>query len=155
MVSLLIANMLGVTATKADDAGSDSTAILIDTITPRTDKSADFFIVSEIDGDTVDNAASITTQADRGRGFAMTPRNYDRRIAAKPVTVKIEGLTHYAAPILQLLHGSREVGGEETLNPQPGHAYEIKGALQDDDCSVWIEDTATAELVGQKFSSKC
>ena len=124
-----------------------------DTSIPRSGTSIDFFYLAEVNGRRIENSQTATSQANYGRGFAMTPRVIGRDIPAEPSKVKIVGRTHHAAPILALMNKVYEVSGETEFTPEPNQTYTVKGLLKDDYSAVWIENAAGA-VVGQKIEVK-
>ena len=126
------------------------TAMIADTMTPRSGTSVDFFILEKFNGKRVDNAVELTTQANAGNGFAMTPQVYERHVPAAEATFHIMGVTHYAAPILALTNTVYEVDGDIKFTPEPDHRYVVKGALTDKYSAVWIEDNATGKVMDHK-----
>jgi hypothetical protein len=129
-------------------------AQVTDSMTPRSNKGADFFFLSAVNGKKVDNNLSATAQANYGRGFQMTPLSYGRDVPAVTATFGIAGRTHYAAPILELMNPVYEVAGEVSFTPVPNRAYVVRGVLGDDYSAVWIEERNTGQTVGQKIEKK-
>lgn len=130
------------------------TAVIADTMTPRSGTSVDFFILEKFNGKRVDNAVVVTTQANAGNGFAMTPQVYERHVPAAEATFHIMGITHYAAPILALTNTVYEINGDIKFTPQPDHQYVVKGTLTDTYSAVWIEDIATGQVQDRKIEVK-
>lgn len=130
---------------------SGPTATVADTMTPRTMTGADFFVVDKFNGKRVDNAVRLTTQANAGNGFAMTPQEYQRRVPAAEATFHIVGITHYAAPILAMTNRVYKIVGDIKFVLEPDHRYVVKGTLTDTYSAVWIEDVTTGKVQDRKI----
>ena len=136
------------------DNYSGPTATIGDTDTRRSEHSVDFFFVSEYNGKSVNNALIATRQANYGQGFAMSPMKWSRQVPTVESTFRIEGQTHYAAPILDVIHKIYHVSGELKFTPVEHHVYLVKGELNEEHSIVWIEDEDTHEVIGKKFEAK-
>ena len=112
-----------------------------------------FFFVSELDGKQIETSLARTRAANYGRGFALTPSAIERKIPAKPTTVKLEGHTAYGAPIQELVMASQmyEVIDMVEFDPKPNGRYVVEGILEEGKKSVWLEDEATHQRVGKSI----
>ena len=93
-------------------------AIIKDSVKPISEKKADFFYVSEIDGKRIEDSRIKTLNVNRGRGFNMTPSVIERNIPAQKATFTLVGRTEYAAPILALTNTVYQVTGKVTFSPE-------------------------------------
>jgi len=142
------------TSNPVPDGYTGSIVRITDSVTPRSSTSADFFYLSKVNGRRIEDSLSITKQVNSGQGFAMIPRVIGRVVPAEPSTFTIVGRTHYAAPILDLMNTVYEVSGETKFTPIPHQSYVVKGVLGENYSAVWIEDSQTGEVVGQKIEIK-
>ena len=126
-------------------------AYIADSQAVRSSTGVDFFYISRVNGNRVNNSLAATQSANAGRGFAMTPAMIGRPVPAETATFTIVGRTHYAAPIIELVNKVYQVSGETKFTPLPNRAYVVKGILRDDYAAVWIEDGQTGELAGNKI----
>jgi hypothetical protein len=120
----------------------------------ENDSCGSFFFLYEYDGHGVDNALQATAQANAGRGFRMSPKGASRPVPARDATFHINGRTHCAAPIQELVGTVYLVHGNVRFTPAAGATYVITGELAADHSAVWIEDKATHAQVGNKLLIK-
>lgn len=125
-------------------------AHVTDSVKWRSRSSADFFYLSKIDGQSIDESLSATDRSNYGRGMVMDPVTVDRHVPARTATVTMVGRRHYAAPILEMVNSIYQVSGETEFTPLPDHNYIVKGILGEKYSAVWIEDSDTGETVGRK-----
>lgn len=130
------------------------TAHIRDSSTERGSTSVDLFFLSKIDGGEVFDSLSATANANYGRGFMLEPAVIGRDVPARAAVFTIEGRTHYAAPILELFNTVYEVSGESRFTPAPNRTYVVKGELRDGYTTVWLEDSETGEMVGQRIEQR-
>jgi hypothetical protein len=127
-------------------------ALIKDTATVHSGSKVDYFGVTKLDGKAIRSSRIESLSANYGRGFRMSPVVLDREIpAGKPVTVYLQGRTEYAAPILALTNTVYQVEGEISFTPQEGRTYEVKGILSAELTTVWLEDSATKEVIDKKL----
>jgi hypothetical protein len=100
---------------------------------------ARFFVATKIDGKYIPNAVDETDHANEGRGFAMTPVPYERRVPIKPMKVQLFAQVYYAAPIASILSKTYDTRKEVSFTPEPGARYVVRGKLGDEGSDVWIE----------------
>jgi hypothetical protein len=130
-------------------------AVLRDTALTHSGSKVDYFFVSKINGAAIKESRTESMVANQGRGFSMDPVLLDREVpAGTSIKIELVGRTEYAAPILALTNKVYQVKGEITLEPAEGRTYAIKGVLGEDYSAVWLEDTATREVVGEKIEVK-
>jgi hypothetical protein len=127
-------------------------AVLADSAKTHSTSKADFFVAEKIDGADVDNSLNETFRRNQGRGMLMTPYFISRPLVAeKPVKVAVKGKTHYAAPIQAIIGTVRQVEGVVEFTPKANVRYIVRGELREGYSAVWIEETETRQLVGQKI----
>jgi hypothetical protein len=130
------------------------------TDTGRTEdrSKAQFFVLQEVDGKTVNNSIFESRKVSHGRGFALTTIYITRGLPATPMKVKLLGTHQTAAPIHEI--ASRAAGtffsveGVVDFNPIAGREYIVKGELSKESSTVWIEDAATNDPVTVKVQAK-
>jgi hypothetical protein len=130
------------------------TAVIKDSFQSVSPTQVSVFYLEGIDGRSVDNALKQTLERNRGRGSFMTPQGAERPVPARDAAFHVVGVTHYAAPILELANTIYIVEGVVHLSPLDGGAYVVKGELGADHCAVWIEDEKTGAQVGNKLLAK-
>jgi len=116
------------------------------------------FVVVAVDGQTIKNSIGATAAASSGQGFRITPTVVGRWIPAKPMKVTIRG-THATGAPIQAFFGMAtgsfaSIEGVVEFLPEANGSYIVKGDLNKEESSVWIEDLSTNTLVTQKVSSK-
>lgn len=112
---------------------------------------ADVFTLTKVNGKIIHDSIVGSRQANSGRGFAMTPVAVKREVMSEPGKFTIVGRRVYGAPILELMNKIYEVSGEVDFAPEPDGSYVVKGVLGQDYSAVWLEDSKTGSLIGQKF----
>lgn len=115
---------------------------------------ADFFYLTAVDGNRIEDSLTKTLMVNRGRGVVMAPVTLQRKVPAQLTRFKLEGRTGYAAPILAMFKPVYEVSGEIQFKPEAGHLYRVKGELGENYSAVWLEDAATETVVGEKIEIK-
>ena len=119
---------------------------------------AQFFVVQEVDGKTINSSIYESRRASQGRGFSLSARYISRALPAVPMKVKLLGTHQTAAPIHEI--ASRAAGtffsveGIVDFSPAAGGKYIVKGELKKEGSSVWIEDVATNQPVTEVIRSK-
>lgn len=115
----------------------------------------DFFVLRKVDGKEVLNSATYSHDLNYGRGPGLEPTFLDHQIpSGRPIRCTIEGRTHTGAPIGALFVKSYEVAGDVFFTPEEDHIYAVKGVLGRDYSAVWIEDTSTQQIVGEKIEKR-
>jgi hypothetical protein len=132
------------------DGYSGPLARVFDSLNQRGETTTDIFYVAEVNGRAIPNSLT-ETRANHGLGVTMSPVLVNRQVPAQPSTFKIVGRTEYAGPVLSLVGKVYAVSGETTFTPLPDHVYQVKGVLTEQGSSVWIMDTSTYQVMGQKI----
>lgn len=117
-------------------------AVIIDSQHMHDTGKSDFFYLSHIDGNKIEDSRSESLSASYGNGNNLTTAVLSNPVPAKTLTLTIVGRTVYAMPIRALTGTVHEVKGDIEFTPAEGANYIIKGTLAEDKSSVWIEDTA-------------
>lgn len=160
MQSLRIVAVIGavlLTGCVAEPVRSDyhgPLAHITDSVTPRDDKSADFFYVSRVDGYAVADSLDATEGANRGTGKDKKLVVIGRDVAAAATTLTLVGMTHYAAALQAFGGPAYQLSGDISFTPEPKHEYVVRGVLGENYSAVWIEDSGTGELAGPKIEVK-
>lgn len=117
-------------------------ATIRDSAASETSTRAQFFFLSEIDGQPVKNVLGATRQANSGRGFSLSTVPFSRSVPAKQATFTIEGKIAYGAPIQEIMNMGTvyTVQKKVTFAPQSNQTYVVKGTLTAERRDVWIED---------------
>ncbi|HTU00050.1 MAG TPA: hypothetical protein VMF58_18515 [Rhizomicrobium sp.] len=115
----------------------------------------DMFVATGIDGHDVQTSMDRTRQFNAGMGMSIVPKYVEHAIpAGRPVAVTIMGHSYHGAPILSILNSEYEVTGTVTFTPAVNRIYEVKGTLGDKYSAVWIEESATGRVMGQKIEKR-
>ncbi len=112
-----------------------------------------FFQLTTVNGRNISTSSGETYEANYGRGFAMNPVTAVRQVPAESSKLKIEGITYFAAPILNLLSESFSAEGEVELDVSEGHSYYVKGELSKEYSAIWIEDN-NGKIVTKKIEKR-
>lgn len=155
---LAVAALLGGCVTYAPSIPAGYTgprAVIRDTALSHSGSKVDYFYVAKINGAAIEESRTKSVMANQGRGFMMDPVLLDREVpAGSAIKLELVGRTEYAAPILALTNAVYQVKGEITITPAEDRTYAVKGVLGEDYSAVWLEDTATREVVGEKIEVK-
>lgn len=132
---------------------SGPTATVNDSGAVEDGTKAQLYVLAAIDGHAIKTSLDKTRDASHGKGFNLTAVVIGRRIQAKPTKVKLIATHVTAAPIHEF--ASRVAGiffaveGEVEFSPVADSTYVIRGDLQKEGSSVWIEDSQTKERVAE------
>ncbi|MFO1186885.1 MAG: hypothetical protein U1E87_05220 [Alphaproteobacteria bacterium] len=127
---------------------------MADTVKVIDRSSAEFYVLSKVNGRTVDDSLTATRRASYGQGFLMTTKVVGRDIPAEPSRFLIVGRNDYAAPIQALSNKIYQVKGETSFTPVANGSYVVKGTLGPTYSAVWIEDASTGAVVGPKIEKE-
>lgn len=133
------------------DGYSGPVAVVKDSVRTFSERKADFFYLSEIDGRTIEDSRLRTLKVNQGRGLNMTPAVVERNVPAQKATFTLVGRTEYAAPILTLTNTVYQVTGKVTFTPETYRSYVVRGELGESYSAVWIEDEITGKAVGNRI----
>ncbi len=133
-------------------------ARVTDTGLAEDSSKAKLFYLASVDGIRVyPNAASESRFASSGAGMNLRPQFPSRLVPVKPLKVIVVGTHATGAPIHEL--ASRAAGtfwsveAELDFAPEIDKTYVVKGNLQTEGSTVWIEDAATGQPVTKKGTS--
>lgn len=99
-----------------------------------------FFQLSKADGRAIETSSMVTFEQNYGQGMSMTPYSTEREIPAGDSSLTIEGITHFAAPILALKGGNYSVRGDVSVNLRENETYIVSGSMSKEYSAVWLED---------------
>jgi hypothetical protein len=108
---------------------------------------ADLFYLSHVNKKPLRNSRKQSLTRSYGMGNFLTTILLKHTVAAEEQTFSIVGRTTYAMPGRALLGTVYELKGDVVFSPQPDASYVIKGELQEEGSSVWIENVASGEVV--------
>jgi hypothetical protein len=128
-----------------------SKATIKDYVGAHDSQKGDFFFVSKIDGKSIENLRSKTLSMNRGGGLNMTPHLVKRDVSINPTTYTLVGRTEYAAPILALTNPVYEVKGDIQTALEKDKIYEVRGELRGNYAAVWLEETISHKVIGNKI----
>lgn len=127
------------------------TAIIEDSAVRNSQSQVDFFYLSKVDGQPVQNALRSSRMSSSGGGFNMSIAPVDRQVLPRNAVFEIVGKTAYAAPILAFTNKVYEVTGEVKFTPEERTVYQVKGELGESYSAVWIEEKETGKVIGEKI----
>lgn len=133
---------------------SGPVSVVKDSVKSLSQSKADFFYVSEINDQRIEDSRVRTLQVNRGRGFSMSPAIVERNVPARRATFTLVGRTEYAAPILALTNTVYQVTGKVTFAPETYRSYVVRGELGENYSAVWLEDEADGKLIGERIEVK-
>ncbi|MCE4555723.1 hypothetical protein [Pelomonas cellulosilytica] len=155
-VPLLLAALAGCAslqpATPPDYTGP--TANVADQAVPIGSSLLHVFELTRVDGRRLASTSLATVQANKGRGFSVTPVALTNELPLRPARVTLQVATQYAAPILALTNPNCQVLGDVDFTPEAGKAYRVAGRIAPEACEAWIEDLATQQPVTDKVSGR-
>ncbi len=105
------------------------------------------FRVTAIDGWPVNREANQDPSKTLGVDLA------NEVAAGRSVKVAFEGLTRYRNSVRSLFWSTYGVDGSVEFVPAADARYVVRGEIGPGGSSVWLENDATHEVVGQKFSA--
>ncbi|MEW5787427.1 MAG: hypothetical protein AB1899_06195 [Pseudomonadota bacterium] len=129
-------------------------AFIEDTSKIHSSRHAELFFLTHVDGREIQDSRSKTLGRNRGRGFMMDAVTSVNPVPAHPVVLTLKARTLYAAPILELMNDIYQVSGEVTFTPIEGKTYQVKGQLGEGYSAVWLEDSESHAVVGEKLEAK-
>jgi len=146
---LTLISLSGCVTAPIPDNYSGPIATIRDTVVSESSNRSQFYFLSEIDGQKVDNVLFASRKANSGRGFSLSTVNFTRDVPAKTSMLKFEARIGYGAPIQELLNSGTVYTMEKTINftPESNKTYVVKGTLTADQKEVWLEDAETGKRV--------
>jgi hypothetical protein len=129
-------------------------ATVLDSVTTHSESKADFFVVSHVDGQQVEQSLVTTRLRNQGRGSNMTPVLVQREVPTGELQFTILGRTAYAAPILCMMNPVYRVKGDVRFTPMSGRTYVVRGTLDENYSAVWIEEQGKEAIPGTKIEFK-
>ena len=144
---LLLSCFLGLAACQGLRGGADDAARPHASVTGShlDDGSGriDTFRVTEIGGHPVGRSEEPSKTLGVDAGYPL--------VAERPVHLEFEGLARYGNPAKSLFWDPRRVEGRVDFTPAPNAHYVVRGEIGPEVSSVWLEDDASHEMIGQKF----
>ncbi|MGQ3052234.1 MAG: hypothetical protein ACT6S0_10660 [Roseateles sp.] len=139
-------------ATPPDYTGP--TANVADQAVQVSDQRLHVFEMTQVDGRRLATTSMATVRASQGRGFAVAPVALTNELPLRPVRVRLQATTQYAAPVLALTNPTCQVQGDVAFTPEAGKAYRVAGRIAAEACEAWIEDLASRQPVTDKVPGK-
>ena len=132
------------------------TARLLDDAEMESTYRATFFYVAEVDGKPIKTSLDAAREANRGKGFRISPQTITRAVPAGTTTLKLEGRHAYGAPIQEIVMAGTMRSVVETIEVdlKPDVLYQVRGVLAEGKDEVWLEVLDTGERVGKKVVAK-
>lgn len=127
-------------------------ATVIDSGEIEDGSKARLFYLASVDGIRVSNTAvGESRRASAGQGFRLSAQFPSRLVPAKPLKVVVVGTHATGAPVHEI--ASRMAGtfwsveAELDFTPEADKFYVVKGKLEKDASTVWIEDAVSGQPV--------
>jgi len=139
-------------ATPADYTGP--TANVADQAVQVSGQLLHVFEMTQVDGRRLSSTSMAIVRANQGRGFAVSPVALTNELPLRPLRVRLQAATQYAAPILAMTNPTCRAEGDVAFTPETGKAYRVAGRIAAESCEAWIEDLATQQPVTAKVSGK-
>lgn len=139
-------------ATPADYTGP--TANVADQAVQVSGQLLHVFEMTKVDGRRLSSTSMAIVRANQGRGFAVAPVALTNELPLRPVRVRLQAATQYAAPILALTNPTCRAEGDVAFTPEAGKGYRVAGRVSAEACEAWVEDLATKQPVTEKVSGK-
>jgi hypothetical protein len=145
----ILLSLVGCATPPVPPGYSGPLATVRDTARSETANRAQFFYLSAIDGQQIDNVLIATRKANSGRGFSITPVDFVRDIPAKAAILTLEGRIGYGAPIQEIVNSATvyKVEKKITFTPESNKAYVVKGSLTADQQEVWLEEAISGKRI--------
>jgi hypothetical protein len=147
----MLALIAGCVTNPIPDDYPGPTATIRDTAIQEGPSRAAFFYVAEVDGAQVRNALMASRSANYGQGNRMTAKDASRKVPARKLVLKLEARTAHGAPIAEIFNSANMYSASAvvTLDAKPDAVYVVKGMLTAGTRTVWLEDAASGQRVGQ------
>lgn len=112
----------------------------------RGSHGGDYFSLSTVNGQNVTMRA--TTPSGNRRGDVFSSVSF---VPSKPAVFSVVGATNYSPPIIQLANKIYRISGDISFTPADNKLYEVKGEMNDEHSAIWIEDSDSGVMVGNKI----
>lgn len=134
---------------------TQAVATIADSWNSEGSKKAQLFMVTEVDGQAIQNSDTESSSLSKGAGARLYVAITTRDVPAKPLKLKLVATHTTGAPIHGLFSQAAgtfySVSGVVDFTPMADGKYVVKGVLKKDGSSVWIEDAATGQVVTEKI----
>lgn len=146
---LALVSLCGCVTAPIPENYSGPIATIRDSANSETSSRAQFYYVSEIDGQRIRTVLGATRSANQGRGFSLSPVTFARDVPARLSTFTIEGRIGYGAPIQEIVNQSTVYSIERriTFTPESNKTYVVKGTLTAERKEVWLEEADTGKRI--------
>jgi hypothetical protein len=147
----MLALIAGCVSNPVPEDYSGPTATIRDTAVQEGASRGSFFYVAEVDGMQIRNALTASRAANYGRGNLITAKDASRKVPARKLVLKLEARTAHGAPIAELFNSANMYSASAvvTLDAKPDAVYVVKGVLTAGTRTVWLEDAASGQRVGE------
>ncbi len=134
---------------------TQAVATIADSWFSEGSKKAQLFMVTEVDGQSIQNSDTESSSLSKGAGARLYIAITARDVPAKPLKLKLVATHITGAPIHGLFSQAAgtfySVNGVVDFTPTAGGKYVVKGVLKKEGSSVWIEDKVTGQVVTEKI----
>jgi hypothetical protein len=111
-------------------------------VSNKANTKADYFMLTKIDDQPIENSWSETRSANYGRGMSFNPVMLSRQVLPKNQTFTIVGMVFFPTDFQSIIGDEMKVEKNITFTPKIGMTYYVKGELSKDNSKVWLEDSA-------------
>jgi len=127
-------------------------ATLSDSYSNHEGSTAHFYVLTKIDGRSMENSGYRTRVNNQGRGFNMTPYMVSRETTIDEHVFTVAGFVQFATDAQGMFGDSMLVVKNVTFKPEANETYTVKGELNKNDSNVWIEDKNGTKIQGVEES---
>lgn len=134
---------------------TQAVATITDSWIFESSKKAQLFMVTEVDGQSIQNSDTESSSLSKGAGARLYIAITARDVPAKPLKLKLVATHITGAPIHEIFSQAAgtfySVKGVVDFTPAAGGKYVVKGILKKEGSSVWLEDAVTGQVVTEKI----
>lgn len=127
-------------------------ATLADSYNNHEGSTAHFYVLTKIDGRSMEDSGYRTRVNNQGRGFNMTPYMVSRDTTIEKHIFTVAGFVQFATDAQGMFGDSMLIEKEITFKPEVNQIYTIKGELSKNGSNVWIEDKNGSKIQGELVS---
>ena len=127
-------------------------ATLSDSYSNHEGSTAHFYVLTKIDGRSIEDSGYRTRVNNHGRGFNMTPYMVSRDTTIEEHVFTVAGFVQFATDAQGMFGDSMLIEKEVILKPEANQVYVVKGELSKNGSNVWIEDKYGIMIRGKQVS---
>ena len=121
---------------------SGEIATITDSFANKGNSKADYFMLTQIDGNTIESSWGATRSRNYGGGFAFTPAIISRDVPTQNLTLTLTGMVFFPTDAQAMFGKTLKVEGTFSFSPEANEVYTVNGELSKDASKVWLEDSS-------------